>query len=315
MSLQPGKPRRRGRLQTSLVQIGIAELESDIHLRARAARRMHVNHFVQRVQCAIQSRRLVRINPLHRLHAADLIHEPAADQREHINRKHRRRVVVRMVLDMRTVIEHRGQAGRNPFQHGTVDQSHRYAGGTQILLCMSVDHRVVAHGDRARQEIRRHIRNHRNADRRRTIRELQPFHGFIGDVMEERRLLRARQLAQHRKVAITVALAVPHGTRAGHRRGLLHGFTAPVTGRHKFRRRLRARREIHRYHRELQAAAALQEHHAVAFGHVQQGAQIQLRFRQNLAEPCGSVTHPKHRHAGLRQCDDRLLGLLQHRLR
>ncbi|TAM57407.1 MAG: autotransporter domain-containing protein [Rhodanobacter sp.] len=54
-----------------------------------------LDHFRVPFQRLIQHGRLAQVDLLHRIHATDLVAQPAADQIEHVDREHRWRVVVR----------------------------------------------------------------------------------------------------------------------------------------------------------------------------------------------------------------------------
>lgn len=276
---------------------------------------MAVDHFVQRIERRIEHGGLARIDVAHRMHAADFVPNPAQHERHHVDREHGRRVVVRPMLDVRAEIEHRRQRVRNALEQRAPDDRDRHAGRPEILLRVRVDHAVRAHVERPRHEIRRHVRDQRAAGQIRRVGKLQPFDGLVGYVVTKRRARVPVERGERRQRPVAARRAVPDHAHRGHARRLADRLAAPVARRHVLGRGRARPREIHRDHRELQAAAALQEHDAVLVWNAQQIAQIRLRLREQTREPARAMAHAEHRQAGFRQLHHRLPHLFEHGIR
>ena len=203
---------------------------------------------------------------------------------------------------------------------GTAEQivahdDHGDAGRPGVFLRPGIDHAELRDVDRLRQERRRHIGHQRYVAGVRRVGKLDALDGFVGRVVDERRL----------------CAQVPFGARrdrreaVGFRRGgdpcfavfgaFSDRFLAPVAGHDIVGDRLVVDRLSHQIHRragELAGRPALDEQHAVVVGHVEQGLQVFGGALGDRDERLAAVAHFHDRHARALPVQHFGLGLLEH---
>src|SRR5512137_551092 len=173
-----------GLLQESVIQLRIGEGERHVHARTIAPVDP-VRVEAGAIDRVVQQRRLLDVPALDGRDAS-LRLEPFQDQVRDVDGIRRRRVVHRVRLGVRPVVEHRRPARRAAADQVVAHDHQRQPGRPEVLLRAGVDDAELGHVERTRQEVRRHVGDEGDVARVRDVGELQPVDGLVGAVVDER---------------------------------------------------------------------------------------------------------------------------------
>ena len=289
MALEVRHARRRGLLGELRVQLVIAGAEGDVHV---AAGSLFRNRLVEvlAVEVVIQQGGTLLRALLHGPYAAHLL-DPLEHEAEDVDAVCGGRVVHGFLVGHGLPVQH----DRIFFQRVAAQQilTHdhdRNTRGAHVLLRARVDHAVFGNVHRLRQDVGRHIRHQRHADRRLgVVLVLGAVDGVVGADVEVIRVRTDIQLSLRRH-AVEIALLGGEGNvDVAELDGFLVGIIGEVAGDCIVR--LAGLHQVHRDGRELRRCAALQEQDLVILRNGEHAAHGRLGLLDDAVVYLGAVTH------------------------
>ena len=169
---------RRNRNNFSLFEFFGRQAERHVHDRTRIMIGVAAIK-VGRVDRVVDQLRLLLRSRVHRRQSAFFL-QPLANQTDDVNAPGVRRVVERLVLDVRAIVEHRVQSVGNPLQQIVAHDHERDAARSHVLLRAGIDERIFLNRNRMRQNVRRSVGNQRHVADVGFVFPFNSFDRFVG---------------------------------------------------------------------------------------------------------------------------------------
>ena len=313
MALQRAHAQLLGLVDEELLERLVAALDApgDVHVGAELLER-RARPELRPVDDVVDLLRLLGIE-LEKVLLAHLL-DPLHGLAEDVDAPGRRRVVERVLVHIRAVLQHRRDVLRALRGELLLDRDNRHAGRAEVLLCAGVEHvelRVVA---RAGKDVRAHVNDQRGA-RLGEFLQLRAGDRLVRADVAERGARRPLPLVRLRHAGGDVLLAIGGDIdrRANLRRELLRlleGLAGPgtllaVVGRNA------GLEEIHRNHRELHRGTALDKGDGPVVIETAKLLEGGDRLLMDRIVVLAAVGHLHHRHAATLVIDKVLLRVLQ----
>lgn len=222
--------------------------------------------------------------------------EPFIHQPTYINGEARRRVVNRVLVGMRFVVQHRMQVGRRDIEHIVSNDHDRRSRWAHVLLGASIKHRVLGHIYVPAQNVGTHVANRR--DRHLNVgQKVDALNGLVAGPVNISCVRAKAEIAKIGHVGVVVVLSVIDQIDVKTAVSSFPCFLAPFTG-HDVVADFAIAQQVHRNHRVLHAGAALQKQNLVVVRHLHQRSEIIDGCVVNVIIVFATVTEFQDGHSG-----------------